>query len=185
MANRSGRRSYWRRDEEGFERRAGNLDRRWGYGRSLDEGLPRGRRERQQPEASYPDPYNAPDYWVSQEEWNQPGPYTGVGPRNYKRSDEKIFEDVCARLTQHAQINACDMEVEVHDGEVTLRGEIDDRRMKRMAEQNVEMIPGVIDVHNELRLRRLGRRPKGDTGDLLSPFPGGPTPTGPAGYDEP
>jgi hypothetical protein len=117
----------------------------------------------------------------------KPGPYTGYGPRGYRRSDERIQEDICDRLTQHAQIDASDIEVEVQDGEVTLKGTVDDRRIKRMVEANVEMIPGVVDIHNQLRLRKLPTREEDArrkvAEEMADKFPGGPTPTGPAGYE--
>jgi hypothetical protein len=158
-------------DEQDFRRRAGALDRRWGYGdvRELRGGQ----------EEEHADDYNAPGYWQYQREWMQPGPFTGRGPKNYRRRDEAILEEICERLTQHAQIDGREIQVEVEEGEVTLKGEVQDRRMKRMVEANVDRITGVIDVHNRLRVRHQQEREQMD-----NPFPGGPTPTGPAGYDE-
>ncbi len=82
------------------------------------------------------------------------------GIPNYRRSDERIREDVCEILTQHGQIDASEVEVDVRDGEVTLRGTVDSRRTRRLAEEAVEDIPGVKDVHNELRAG--GRRTETD-----------------------
>jgi osmotically-inducible protein OsmY len=115
----------------------------------------------------------------SQPDWRQPGPFSGIGPVGYRRSDERVHEEICERLTQHAQIDARQIEVEVRDGEVTLTGEVENRRMKRMVEANVERIAGVIDVHNRLKMRDPSREKRMD-----NPFPGGPIPTGNAGYDE-
>ncbi len=84
----------------------------------------------------------------------QRGPYTGYGPRSYWRSDALIEEEVCDLLTQHGEIDAHDIEVSVKDGEVTLKGTVDSRRTKRMAEDAADSIYGVQDVHNELRIRR-------------------------------
>jgi hypothetical protein len=113
-----------------------------------------------------------------------PGPYEGVGPRNYRPSDERIREDVCMRLTQHGQIDASEVEVEVNEGEVTLSGTVEDRRIKRMVEANVELIGGVVDVHNRLRLRnRPGREELAReklAREMAEKYPGGPEPTGPA-----
>ena len=86
------------------------------------------------------------------EPWNEPGPYTGMGPRGYRRSDERLLEEVCDRLTRHGLIDASDISVEVHESEVTLRGTVHDRRTKRMAEDVADSVYGVQDVHNELRL---------------------------------
>jgi osmotically-inducible protein OsmY len=88
--------------------------------------------------------------------WYIPGPYTGYGPEGYNRSDERIHEDVCERLTQHGQVDASRIHLEVKNGEVTLRGSVPNRRMKRMVEDTVESVMGVSDVHNELRVPREG-----------------------------
>jgi hypothetical protein len=93
-----------------------------------------------------------PDIWSYTEYWLIPGPYMGVGPQGYQRSDERIREDVNDRLTQHGQINARDIQVQVRNGEVTLTGMVDDRRQKRMAEDTVESVPGVTDVHHQLKV---------------------------------
>ncbi len=92
------------------------------------------------------------------DDWTRAGPHTGRGPRGYRRSDERIAEDVCERLTQHGQVDARDINVEVHDGEVTLRGTVAERRMKRLAEDVAESVTGVEDVHNELRLAPRGEQ---------------------------
>ncbi len=91
--------------------------------------------------------------YAREEWWNVPGPYTGRGPRGYRRSDERISEDVCYRLTQHGGIDASDIEVHVNNGEVTLAGMVDSRQTKRMAEDAIESVAGVQDVHNGLRVR--------------------------------
>jgi hypothetical protein len=102
-----------------------------------------------------------PTYVSYQEWWIIPGPFTGVGPRGYQRSDERIFEDINERLTQHGQIDASDIEVEVHNGEVTLRGAVDNRRTKRLAEDIIDDIPGVNDIYNQLRVRQTENRMAG------------------------
>ena len=84
------------------------------------------------------------------------GSFAGRGPRNYQRSDERIREEVNERLTDDHRVDASDIEVEVRNGEVILRGRVDERRDKRMAEEVVENLPGVKDVRNELRVERSG-----------------------------
>ena len=88
---------------------------------------------------------------------DETGPYSGIGPKGYQRSDDRIFEDVCERLTQHGRIDARDLEVNVKDGEVTLTGFVDSRQTKRMAEQVADQIQGVKDVHNELRIQERNK----------------------------
>jgi len=81
-----------------------------------------------------------------------PGSFAGRGPKNYQRSDERIREDVIERLTDDDRVDASDVDVTVRDGEVTLGGQVHDRRMRRAAEECIEDLSGVRDIRNELRL---------------------------------
>jgi hypothetical protein len=69
------------------------------------------------------------------------------------RSDAAIGDEVVRRLTDHEALDASAIEVVVDEGEVTLKGEVADRRAKRLAEWVVEGCRGVRDVHNRLKLR--------------------------------
>jgi hypothetical protein len=89
----------------------------------------------------------------STERWRVPGPFVGRGPKGYQRSDDRISEDVCERLTAHGQIDASDVEVRAQGGEVTLTGFVDSREAKRAAEDAAEDVSGVREVHNQLRIR--------------------------------
>lgn len=86
--------------------------------------------------------------------WDVPGPYSGHGPKGYRRSDERIHEEVCERLTAHGGVDARQVELRVESGEVTLEGTVPDRRTKRLAEAVAESVRGVEDIHNRLRLER-------------------------------
>lgn len=79
--------------------------------------------------------------------------YFGKGPKNWKRRDERIKEDVCERLWLDSQIDASAIEVDVQEGHVYLRGLVDSRDTKRAAEYRIENISGVEDVRNELRIQ--------------------------------
>lgn len=81
--------------------------------------------------------------------------YRGRGPKNYRRSDERIREDVCERLTLDDHIDATEVEVEVADGIVTLTGSVTERFAKRRAEDISESVHGVKDVENKLRVARV------------------------------
>jgi osmotically-inducible protein OsmY len=81
------------------------------------------------------------------------GPFMGRGPRNYKRSDERIEEEINERLTQHGMLDATDIEVTVQNGEVTLKGHVENRESKRLAEEVAESISGVKDVTNQIRVQ--------------------------------
>jgi hypothetical protein len=80
--------------------------------------------------------------------------FAGRGPRNYRRSDQRLEEEVNEALMRHHEIDASDVEVRVENGEVTLSGEVEDRRAKRLAEDVAEQVMGVRDVHNHLKARR-------------------------------
>ena len=76
------------------------------------------------------------------------------GPRGYKRSDERLREEVCERLGHDWDVDASDIEVNVANGEVTLSGSVDDRRQKFRVEHLADGVWGVNEVHNQLRVKR-------------------------------
>jgi osmotically-inducible protein OsmY len=76
--------------------------------------------------------------------------YRGRGPKGYTRSDERIREDVCERLTDDPFIDASDINLTVRDGTVTLEGRVDERWMKHRVEDLVEGLSGVKQVENRL-----------------------------------
>lgn len=82
--------------------------------------------------------------------------YVGRGPKGYRRSDDRIREDVSEELTRHPGVDASEIEVRVENGEVTLTGTVESRQAKRMAEDCVEQCSGVKEVHNQLRVNRQG-----------------------------
>lgn len=88
----------------------------------------------------------------SQSSSRQDRGFFGKGPKGYKRSDDKIYDEVCDVLTTHYDIDASEIEVEVKDGTVTLTGTVEDRHTKRMAEDVVADMNGVQDVRNNLRV---------------------------------
>lgn len=97
------------------------------------------------------------------EPWRNQGPHTGRGPKGYRRSDEKLTEEICQRLEQHGDVDASEIEVRCQDGVVTLTGKVDDRETKRLAEECAEGIYGVRDVMNQLQVERgLFGRERGD-----------------------
>lgn len=80
------------------------------------------------------------------------GRFAGRGPKGYRRSDERIREEVNEDLTRHPEIDASEIEVQVRDSEVTLSGKVEDRHQKRLAEDIAERSSGVTDVHNQLKV---------------------------------
>jgi hypothetical protein len=78
--------------------------------------------------------------------------HRGRGPKNFKRSDDRIHEDVCQRLTDDPWLDASEIEVGVSAGEVTLSGSVESREAKRRAEDLAEDRTGVTNVRNDLRV---------------------------------
>jgi hypothetical protein len=92
------------------------------------------------------------------------GGHRGKGPQNWQRSDERILEAVNEVLTDHDHIDATHIEVTVFDGEVTLSGTVEERSMKRLAEDSVEQVAGVKEVQNHIRVQRHDGRATGPEG---------------------
>ncbi|HLR46504.1 MAG TPA: BON domain-containing protein [Deinococcales bacterium] len=78
--------------------------------------------------------------------------FSGLGPKGYGRSDERIHEDVCELLTWDPAVDPRALKVEVEDGIVTLSGSVRNRHMKRRAEDLADQVAGVTDVDNRLDL---------------------------------
>ncbi|HET8936401.1 MAG TPA: BON domain-containing protein [Polyangiales bacterium] len=76
------------------------------------------------------------------------------GPKGYKRSDERIREDISDRLGEHQELDCSDVEVNVINGEVTLTGTVATRREKFLIEEITDDVSGVNDVQNHVRVRR-------------------------------
>lgn len=81
------------------------------------------------------------------------GRYRGFGPRNYTRSDSRIHEDLCERLTEDPDVDASDIEVSVSNGTVTLEGTVEQRWMKHRAEDLADACGGVRHVENRIRVQ--------------------------------
>jgi hypothetical protein len=85
------------------------------------------------------------------------------GPKGYKRSDERIREDVNDRLAQQDHLDPSEIEVTVSNAEVTLVGLVESRHEKFLAEEIADDVSGVTDVHNQLRVRRTQGATTGQT----------------------
>jgi osmotically-inducible protein OsmY len=81
------------------------------------------------------------------------GMFRGRGPKGYRRSDDRIREDINDRLTDNPFIDATEVEALVSNGEVTLTGSVDSRYAKRLAEDIAEEVSGVSHVQNNLRVQ--------------------------------
>lgn len=102
--------------------------------------------------------------WSDESDWNpeQQSPeqqsyrqesYRGRGPTGYTRSDERLREIICERLTDDPHIDASEIEVDVQGQRVTLRGSVSDRRTKYEVEELVERA-GAREIENQLRVSR-------------------------------
>ncbi len=80
------------------------------------------------------------------------GRFAGRGPRNYRRSSERIAEDVSDRLTDDPWVDASDIVVTIQDAVVVLEGAVDSRDTRRRAEDIALSVSGVIDVMNHLKI---------------------------------
>jgi len=87
--------------------------------------------------------------------------YRGRGPKNYSRSDERIQEDISERLWDADDVDASDVTVEVKNGEVTLRGNVERRSIKHRIEDIADACSGVKDIHNEIRVQPRNEWPYG------------------------
>lgn len=89
--------------------------------------------------------------------WRDDRGFSGRAPKGYRRSDERIAEELNDILTRHPDIDPSDIEVSVKDGEVTLRGTVADRRTRKMVESLAEDLPGVGHVQNDIRMAARNR----------------------------
>lgn len=96
----------------------------------------------------------------------QSGQHRGKGPKGYKRSDDRIKEDINDRLSDDVFVDASEIEVTVIQGEVTLTGTVAERNEKRRAEDIAEQVSGVKNVENRIRLTQ--NESSGDRGNSFS-----------------
>jgi len=96
------------------------------------------------------DPYQMVDYMIDRG-WD----FRGKGPKGYVPSDDRIREDVCELLARDPRIDASNMEVSVLNGVVYLKGTVESRQVKRLAEISLEQLPGVVDIINHLNFLPL------------------------------
>ena len=80
--------------------------------------------------------------------------YSGRGPKDYRRGDDRIREEICDIFTDDPRLDASEVFVKVEGSEVTLTGSVATREQKRRAEELAERIRGVNDVHNQIRVMR-------------------------------
>ncbi|HEX6012017.1 MAG TPA: BON domain-containing protein [Geminicoccaceae bacterium] len=148
-----------------------------GYGR---EGYSRYAPEER---GAYPGPADEASSWSRDRdalERREPD-HRGRGPKGYKRSDQRIQEDVNDRLYDDPYVDASEIDVSVSGGEVTLSGTVDSRNARRRAESLAEQVSGVTHVQNNLRVRQAAA-PHG--GAAAPDVPAAEDPTRVGGFGE-
>ncbi len=75
-----------------------------------------------------------------------------IGQR--RRPDDVLARELQEILTKDPELDATEIEVEVEGGAVTLRGVVDSTDARLLAEELVESVTGVREVHNNLKVVR-------------------------------
>jgi osmotically-inducible protein OsmY len=75
-------------------------------------------------------------------------------PERRRRPDESLAQEIREILTTDPELDATGVEVEVEGGAVTIAGEVADPDARLLAEELVESVAGVREVHNRLRVAR-------------------------------
>jgi osmotically-inducible protein OsmY len=78
--------------------------------------------------------------------------HRGKGPKLYRRSDDRILEDICRRMSDNRYLDASEIEVNVKNGDVVITGTVKSRYEKRLAEDLSDTAYGVKNVENRLHI---------------------------------
>lgn len=69
-----------------------------------------------------------------------------------KVSDDKIYDQVRQRLANDPDVKGGGFDVTVKDGEVTLKGTVNDKNAREKAEKITKKVKGVTKVDNQLKI---------------------------------
>ncbi|MGZ3775399.1 MAG: BON domain-containing protein [Pseudobdellovibrionaceae bacterium] len=83
--------------------------------------------------------------------------YAGIGPKNYRRSDELIYEEICEVLTLDPDIDASEIDVKVHKGIATLSGEVETKTLRAYAEESIGHVFGIKEIRNIIKVPEHSR----------------------------
>ncbi len=136
--------AQWRPEESSRQRQ--------GYGQryesqSFDQPYPRGF------QSESGSSQGATRYGSGGQGYSEYGAHRGKGPKGYTRSDDRLKEVICEKLTDDPMIDASEINVEVTSQIVKLTGTVDDRSTKYEVEELIERCGGVKDIDNQLRVR--------------------------------
>jgi BON domain-containing protein len=95
---------------------------------------------------------------------SSPSPPTSGSNSNMRQRTSDL--DISENAQRHLQDRGLeDVNLEVTDGEVTLKGQVETEEQKEMAEVTVRNTPGVVSVNNEITVQRKppvnGNKPGG------------------------
>ena len=71
-----------------------------------------------------------------------------------RRPDAQLAQELQEILSKDPELDSTEIEVEVEGGAVTLRGVVDSSDARLLAEELVESVSGVREVHNNLKVSR-------------------------------
>jgi len=143
---------YGQRAQGGYGGGSESSQGRQDYGRqyesqSFDQPYPQGFQD------SYGSSQRATRYGSGREGSTGFGSHSGKGPKGYTRSDERLKEIICEKLTDDPEIDASEISIDVTSQVVKLTGTVDDRSVKYEVEELIERCGGVKDIDNQLRVR--------------------------------
>jgi osmotically-inducible protein OsmY len=69
-----------------------------------------------------------------------------------KVSDDRIYDQVRQRLANDPDVKGGGFDVTVKDGEVTLKGTVNDKSAREKAEKIAKKVKGVTKVDNQLKI---------------------------------
>jgi osmotically-inducible protein OsmY len=131
-----------------------------GYGSSNNYNQEYGRNSGQGYNSNFSSSYGSQqgqgNYNQGQSRWGSESSFeskSGKGPKGYRRSDERIREEISDLLTSHHEVDPSEVEIKVSNCEVTLTGTVNSRHEKRLIEDLASQISGVSDVTNQLRVQ--------------------------------
>ncbi len=104
------------------------------------------------------DRMNSGDQYSNDRRTFMGGGFKGKGPKDYRRSEDRIREDVCDRLSDDDMLDATNVQVQIEGNDVVLTGTVETREQKRRAEDIVESISGVQNVENRIRVSQRPER---------------------------
>jgi hypothetical protein len=97
--------------------------------------------------------HGAPAARAAQSVRGEAGRHVGKGPKNYRRSDARLTDDIYRTLTDDDVLDASEIEVTVSNGEATLIGTVETRHDRRRAEWLLDDITGLEQIYNQIRVR--------------------------------